>query len=84
LLSNLSGNIILLGIAICLIGILLCGKAGMMKEKELPEEEKKATIKEFNIRKGLLVATFSGILSACFPFGLTLPSPLKQQLCKKV
>jgi L-rhamnose-H+ transport protein len=83
LLSNLSGNIILVGIATCLIGILLCGKAGMMKEKELPEAEKKATIKEFNLKKGLTVATFSGILSACFSFGLTAAKPIAAAALQK-
>ena len=76
LLSTSAGNIILLGVAVCLLGIALCGKAGMMKEKELPEAEKKAAIKEFNLKKGILVATFSGILSACFSFGLTAGKPI--------
>jgi len=76
LLSSTSGNIILLGVVVCLAGIGICGKAGVMKEKELPEEEKKATIKEFNLKKGILVATFSGILSACFSFGLTAGKPI--------
>jgi L-rhamnose-H+ transport protein len=30
----------------------------------MPEAEKKKAIKEFNFAKGILVATFSGIMSA--------------------
>ena len=36
----------------------------------MPEEQKRAIIKEFNFRKGMLVATFSGVMSACMSFGL--------------
>ena len=37
----------------------------------MPEAEKKKAITEFNFTKGILVATFSGIMSACFSFALT-------------
>jgi L-rhamnose-H+ transport protein len=64
------GRIVLAGIIICLLGIYICGRAGVMKEKELPEEKKKESIKEFNLIKGLIVCTISGILSACFNYGI--------------
>ena len=32
----------------------------------MPEAEKKKAIAEFSFTKGILVATFSGIMSACF------------------
>jgi L-rhamnose-H+ transport protein len=60
----------LLGVAICLAGIGVSGMAGMSKEHELSTEEKTAAIKEFNFGKGMLVATFSGVMSACFSYGL--------------
>lgn len=65
------GIFVILGVVVCLIGIIVCGKAGMMKEKDLPEENKKAAIKEFNLRKGLVVAVISGILSACMSFAIS-------------
>ena len=49
---------------------------GLTKEREMPEEEKKKAIAEFNFRKGIMVATFCGILSACFSFGLTAAAPI--------
>jgi len=64
------GKIVILGIFICILGIILCGRAGMMKEKELSNEQKAESIKEFNIGKGILVAVVSGLLSACFNFGI--------------
>ncbi len=40
-------------------------------------EQKRASIKEFDLKKGLLVATFSGIMSACFAYGLAAGDPIK-------
>jgi L-rhamnose-H+ transport protein len=71
-----SGQIILLGVAVCLIGIAVTGMAGMSKESELSEEEKKAAVREFSFVKGILVATFSGIMSAAFAYGLAAGKPI--------
>ena len=68
--SSQSGIAALSGVAVSLIGIGVVGAAGMSKENELPEEQKKAAVAEFNFRKGLLVAIFSGIMSAGMAFGL--------------
>ncbi len=73
-----SGQFTLLGVLVCLIGIGICGKAGIMKEKELSEEEKKENIREFNFPKGLIVATFSGILSAFMSFGFATGKPIAE------
>ena len=42
----------------------------------MPEAEKKKVITEFNFTKGILVATFSGVMSACFSFALTAGNPI--------
>lgn len=78
LLRTTSGVTILLGLLVCLTGIGICGWAGMRKEKEVSEEKKKETIKEFNYFKGLLVATFSGVMSSCMAFGLSAGKPIAQ------
>lgn len=62
------GQVVLIGLAVCVIGIILCGKAGMMKDKELAAQTKESA--EFKIGLGLFVAIVSGILSACFAFGI--------------
>src|SRR5436305_633072 len=72
-----SGLIILGGIAICLVGIAVAGAAGVSKERELSTGEQRASIKEFDLKKGLLVATFSGVMSACFAYGLAAGDPIK-------
>ena len=65
-----SGQVTLAGVAICMIGIAIAALAGYTKEAQMPEEQKKKSIKEFNFKKGILVATFCGIMSACFAFAL--------------
>jgi L-rhamnose-H+ transport protein len=72
-----SGIVTLIGVAVCLGGIGVTGLAGMSKERELSEEQKKAAVKEFNFTKGFAVATFSGIFSACFAIGLHFGDPIK-------
>ena len=77
-----SGQVTLLGIAVCLAGIAFVGRAGTSKENEMSAEQKQASIKEFNLKKGVLVAIFSGVMSACFSFGLTAGDPIGE-LTKK-
>lgn len=77
-LGTRSGIIILIGVAVCVAGIIFAGAAGISKEHELSEEEKRAAIAEFDLKRGLLVATFCGIMSACFAYGLAAGDPIKQ------
>jgi L-rhamnose-H+ transport protein len=76
LLATASGRMILLGVFACLAGIGISGLAGMSKERELSPEQKAETVKEFNFTKGMLVATFSGIMSSCFAYGLAAGKPI--------
>jgi len=76
--STPSGHWILFGIIVCLLGIVVTGWAGMSKDREMSEEKKKEVIKEFNFWKGILVATFSGIMSASFAYGLGAAEPIAQ------
>ena len=68
------GLYVLAGLAVCVLGIIFCGKAGMMKERELntagtdPHGMQMKT--EYKFGLGLLVSIVSGILSACFNFGI--------------
>jgi len=65
------GQMVLLGIAVCVIGIVICGKAGMMKEKDLVKNRLVADDnKDYHFGLGITVAIVSGVLSACFNFGI--------------
>ena len=122
------GLTVLAGLVVCIIGIIICGKAGIMKERQLKAdipkgslETEAATIKqpqptvlaeetaaagigyrheaydemadennaaachpvppsatsiEYKFALGLTVAIISGVLSACFNFGLEAGQPM--------
>ena len=72
-----SGRVILTGVFVCLLGIAAAGVAGIYKERAMPLEQKLAAIKEFNLRKGIGVAILSGVMSACFAYGLAAGTPIK-------
>ena len=71
-----SGQVILLGIGVCLVGIVINGMAGVSKEQELEQSEKKGTIPEFHFWKGLIVAVCCGVMSAAFAYGLAAGKPI--------
>ncbi|CAN5352964.1 L-rhamnose/proton symporter RhaT [soil metagenome] len=83
MLSTTGGSLVLLGVLVCLIGIFICGRAGVMKEKELSSGDQKKSIEEFNLIKGLIVATISGILSACFNFGIEAGKPMAEEAVRQ-
>ena len=70
LVATTGAKIVLAGVIGSLVGIGFVGLAGKFKEGELSEEQKKASVAEFNFQKGMLVALFSGIASAGMNFGL--------------
>lgn len=90
------GLAVLFGLLVCIIGIIICGRAGMRKEKELTltghtatdphalqeahvnssTEEHLSGKDEYKFGLGLLVAIVSGILSACFNFGIEAAKPM--------
>jgi L-rhamnose-H+ transport protein len=112
------GLFVLAGLVVCILGIIFCGRAGMLKEKQLQDQDlpdnvpeaktikhlkpvaeeaavagigyrheaydeiandpaachpvppAKSTAIEYKFALGLTVAIISGVLSACFNFGL--------------
>jgi L-rhamnose-H+ transport protein len=65
------------GIALALIGVFVVGRAGRIKERELTPAQARASIAEFNFKRGVLVAIFSGVMSSCFAFGLDTGAPIR-------
>jgi len=68
------GLIVLAGLVVCILGIIICGKAGVMKEKQLKaagSDSHGMDVKtEYKFALGMFVSIVSGVLSACFNFGL--------------
>lgn len=76
MMGNPGGQLVLLGVLVCLIGIAIAGWAGMMKEKELTHEQRTASVAEFHLTKGVIIAVISGILSAFFNYAIEAGKPM--------
>ncbi|MBI5820736.1 MAG: rhamnose/proton symporter RhaT [Verrucomicrobia bacterium] len=76
-----SGIASFVGVLVSLAGIVMVGMAGMSKEKELPEEEKKKAVAEYDFKKGILAACFSGLMSSGMGWGL-VGGPTLQKLAE--
>jgi L-rhamnose-H+ transport protein len=72
------GQLVLLGLLLCIIGIVICGKAGAMKDKDLGKSHVDGSGSEFYLVRGLILAVISGVLSACFSFGIEAGTSLGQ------
>lgn len=73
--STSSGWITLGGIALCLVGIAVCGKAGMVREQT---QEKSADSESYQFGKGIMVAIFAGVMSACMSFAFKAGAPVQE------
>jgi L-rhamnose-H+ transport protein len=82
MIAHQSGQVIFLGVLVCLAGIAACGWAGVRKEGELSADEKRAVISEFSFVKGLWVAVFAGVMSACMAFGIQAAKPIAELAMK--
>ena len=69
---------VLCGVAGSLFGIVLIGLAGKLKEAEMPEEDKRKSVAEFDFRKGVAMAAVAGIFSAGMNFGLQGAEAIEQ------
>lgn len=74
------GLVIVAGLLICIIGIIISGRAGMRKEKELADKEHDhlSGTDEYKFGLGIVVAIISGVLSACFNFGIEAAKPMAE------
>ena len=78
LVADKAAVVTLASVIVSLLGIVLVGLAGKLKEGELDEEAKKKAVAEFNFKKGMVVALFSGIASAGMNFGLQSGGALQE------
>jgi L-rhamnose-H+ transport protein len=75
-----NGLILLICVGIAIAGIAVIGYAGALKSQHVPEEEKRKAVKDFALKKGVLIALLAGIMSACFNLGLEAGAPIKAHL----
>lgn len=77
------GQLVLLGVVVCLLGIAVTGRAGMLKERELTAAQKSQSVQEFSLGKGLVIAVISGILSSFFNFGIEAGKPMAAEAVRQ-
>ena len=82
MISSNWGLTVLAGLLVCVLGIIICGKAGMMKEKQInaagTDPHGMEVRAEYKFGLGMFVSIVSGVLSACFNFGLEAGQALGQ------
>ncbi|MGV8963497.1 MAG: L-rhamnose/proton symporter RhaT [Candidatus Saccharimonadaceae bacterium] len=77
-LFSAKGLTLLLAVAVTLVGIAVVGYAGSLRSKKMSVEEQRKAIKDFALKKGLLIALLAGVMSACFNLGLNAGIPIKE------
>jgi L-rhamnose-H+ transport protein len=80
--ASMGGQVVLMGVALCALGIMISGYAGMRKEHEAPSnqaDKDHSGLNEFAPAKGLIVASICGLMSACFAFGLQTGVPIAER-----
>ena len=80
-----AGKVTLLGVAMIGVGIIICGLAGMFKEKDIAGSSESSNnaegstgVPEFNLLKGVWVALIAGVMSACMAFALASGKPIAE------
>ena len=79
--SSQSGQVTFFGIAVVVVGIIIVAMAGNAKEKQLANVAGDASVPdrgEFDLKKGILIALFSGVMSSFFAFGLDAGGPIRE------
>ncbi len=76
ILARGSGQVVVLGVFVCLAGIAVSGRAGMRKEGEVSEADKKAVVAEFSLGRGMAVAVACGVMSASMAYGIAAGKPI--------
>ena len=76
--SHTPGQIIVLGVGVCIAGIALSGRAGIRKEGEVSEADKKAAVAEFSLGRGMAVAVACGVMSASMAYGIAAGKPIAE------
>jgi len=82
LFASTVGILMVVGVSVCIAGIALIGYAGALKTKGLSEDERKEAIKEFALKKGLIIAFLAGLMSAAFSYGFQVGKPIDEVALK--
>ncbi len=68
------GYVIMAGVGICLLGVVVCGKAAILKGRSMESQAQEDTQEGSALIKGLFVAFLSGLLCACYSIAFSFGS----------
>lgn len=83
-LLKLPGLVLIMGIIVMIIGLFICSKAGMMKNKVQNTSDEKANegFRKVTFRKGLIYCIAAGLLSALVNFGFIYGTDISEAAIK--
>ena len=73
-LATTSGQFAVLGTFLTLLGVILVARATAEKNRSLGTQSEDA----IDMKKGLIIALFSGVMSSCFAFGIAAGKPIRE------
>jgi len=77
------GYVILAGVAVCLVGVVVSGRAGILKERSLKKDEvgqdEASAVKKPKMLIGLVIGVVSGILCACYALASAYADPIGKE-----
>ena len=73
------GLMIMFGFLVCLLGIIFCGYAGVLKDRKAGAREAGVSGKEFAPVKGLILAVLGGIMSSFMALAIFAGSPIAEK-----
>jgi len=80
--SQPHGMVILAGVAVCVVGVIVAGRAAILKERSLKteagESPSDADTKSPKMLIGLTIGILSGILCACYSIGFSFAGPVNK------
>ena len=69
--TTLPGILIVIGVIVCLLGVAVCGRAGVLKSLDDQEKTSESSKSTQGMVRGLILALFSGVLCACWAIGFS-------------
>jgi L-rhamnose-H+ transport protein len=79
LFNTTPGLVITAGFLVCLVGIVFCGYAGVLKDRDDGGVERNVSVKEFAPVKGLIMAVAGGVMSSFMALAINAGSPIAHQ-----
>ena len=79
LFNTTPGLVITAGFLVCLVGIVFCGYAGVLKDRDDRGIERNVSVKEFSPVKGLIMAIAGGVMSSFMALAINAGGPIAHQ-----